>query len=206
MARRRFEALNASVVPTVAAAGKCVPGVDLAAVAALLNLPFDAPAALPATVLMARLRDVLATAMRLFDQFPETTLSNKVANRDRTYLALANHIVEIAARYCDVAAGHAFDTDASAAIPVRELGRPQLSRQASSIATQLATLPDDAEREVETFFGPTTLHSVLERCTWHVAQHTRQLADLLERLRIKPDAPLSKMELDGLPLPAGVWD
>ena len=206
MARQRFETLNASVLPTVAAEGKCVPGVDLAAVAALLNLPFDTPAALPAAVLTVRLQHVLATAGRLFSQFPEAALSNKVANRDRTYLALANHIVEIAARYCDVAAGQAFDEDASQAVPVRELGRALLSGRSRSTAVRLAALRTDAEREVETFFGPTTLHSVLERCTWHAAQHTRQLADLLERLRIKPDAPLSKTELDGLPMPAGIWD
>ena len=206
MAKQRFEALNAGVIPTVAADGECVPGVDLAAVAALLNLPFDMPAALPAAILRDRLRHVLATAMRLFGQLPEAALSNKLANRDRTYLALANHIVEIAACYLDVAAGKAFDTDASAAVPAQELGRGSLFRRTNAVSAQLAALSDNAERVVETFFGPTALHSVLERCTWHAAQHTRQLADLLEGLRIEPDAPLTEAELDGLPMPAGIWD
>lgn len=206
MAKHRFEALNAGVIPTVAADGECVPGVDLAAVAALLNLPFDMPTALPAAILRDRLRHVLATAMRLFGQLPEAALSNKLANRDRTYLALANHIVEIAACYLDVAAGQAFDTDASAAVPAQELGRGSLFRRTNAVSAQLAALSDNAERVVETFFGPTALHSVLERCTWHAAQHTRQLADLLEGLRIEPDAPLTEAELDGLPMPAGIWD
>ena len=60
--------------------------------------------------------------------------------------------------------------------------------------------------EVATFFGPMTLHAVLERCTWHAVQHVRQQAMLLERLGIAPDRPLGEAEFAGLPLPQGVWD
>jgi len=47
---------------------------------------------------------------------------------------------------------------------------------------------------------------VLERTTWHVAQHARQLERLLELRGITPDPRLAPSLLTGLPLPEDVWD
>ena len=178
--------------------------------ATLLNLPFDSPPALPPALLMTRLQHTLTTAMRHLRQFPEPALAAKVPNRDRTCLALANHIVEIAAGYQRVAAGEAFDLAMSAAIPEHELDRADLPRRAETILARLAASsegpPAHLDQRVETFFGPTTLHAILERCTWHAAQHTRQLAALLEQLGIEAEAPLTNKDLDGLPVPTGIWD
>lgn len=205
-ARRRFEALGADSVPVVAKAGRHAPGVDLAQVAALLGLAFDARRALPAPVLIERLRQTLATATRLVAQFPERNLADKLPNRDRSLLALANHIVEIVAGYLEVAAGRSFDAAVSAAVPKTELGRAALAVRSRTVAAALAEQHPDAARPVDAFFGATTLHAVLERSAWHAAQHTRQLAMMLEGLGIEPDRPLAAADLEGLPLPAGVWD
>ena len=64
----------------------------------------------------------------------------------------------------------------------------------------------DTARTMVTYWGEYPLHSVLERTTWHPAQHVRQLAMVLEGLGIVPDAPLGESELAGLPLPEKVWD
>ncbi len=53
---------------------------------------------------------------------------------------------------------------------------------------------------------PQTLHELLERSTWHSAQHAWQLIDLLERYRIDPDGPLVEEDLAGLALPKGVLE
>jgi len=50
------------------------------------------------------------------------------------------------------------------------------------------------------------LHLLYERSTWHSAQHTRQLAAVLERFNITPDKPLTKEDLAGLPLPERLWE
>jgi hypothetical protein len=39
-----------------------------------------------------------------------------------------------------------------------------------------------------------------------MAQHTRQLASLLEQAGIVPDRPLSGADLRGLPLTDRIWD
>jgi hypothetical protein len=50
------------------------------------------------------------------------------------------------------------------------------------------------------------MHQLLERSTWHSAQHTRQLIAVLERFAIAPDGRLTPEDLSGLPLPDGLWE
>lgn len=161
---------------------------------------------MPAEVLIRRLRHVLATATRLATQFPVDRLTDRLPNRDRTVVALANHIVEIAAGYLLVEAGRPFDAAVAGAIPDRELDLNDLATRSTSVRARLAALRPAPDDEVETQHGTSNRHRVLERCTWHAAQHTRQLAFMLERFGIEPDGPLTATNLTGLPLPVAVWD
>lgn len=191
----------------VADGSRWVPGVDLGQVAALLDVDYEATPALSPDSLVGRLRKALSTSTRLTAQFPAANLSDRLPNRDRTNLALANHIVEIAAGYVKVVAGGDFDHEISAAIPESEVDREALGARSEAVRAALAGEPPlRPDEEVATFFGPSTLHAVLERCTWHAVQHVRQQAMLLERLGIAPDRPLGSEDFEGLPLPAGVWD
>jgi hypothetical protein len=61
-------------------------------------------------------------------------------------------------------------------------------------------------RTVQTYYGPQSVHQLLERSTWHSAQHTRQLIYLLERYGIDPDGPLAEEDLAGLPLPERLFE
>ncbi|MCY3810598.1 MAG: hypothetical protein OXH15_02240 [Gammaproteobacteria bacterium] len=203
----RLRSLGADAVPVVADGTRWVPGVDLGQVAKLLEVDYEATPALSPDVLIDRLRHALATSKRLTAQFPAANLGDRLPNRDRTNLALANHIVEIAAGYVKVAAGAEFDHGVSAAIPEPEVGPEALAARSDAVVSALLggspVFPGD---EVATFFGSSTLHAVLERCTWHVVQHVRQQAMLLEGLGVAPDGPLATEDFDGLPLPSGVWD
>ena len=204
-AKQRFAVLAAPSLPVVATdAGRWALGADLAQVAELLNLPFEPEPALAVAVLIDRLRVGLDTAMSLVGQFPAARLQDKPPNRDRTTLALANHVVEIADGYLEVAKGREFDVGVSAAIARHELPPAQLKERARAVAAALRA-PEDPKRHVQAFFGPTTLHAVLERTTWHVAQHTRQLAALLKALDIAPQVELADAHLAGLPMPAQLW-
>jgi hypothetical protein len=62
------------------------------------------------------------------------------------------------------------------------------------------------QQRINTFYGPISLHQLLERSTWHPAQHTRQLMAVLEGFGIAPDGPLSAEDLAGLPLPERLWE
>ena len=61
-------------------------------------------------------------------------------------------------------------------------------------------------QKVRTFYGTPPMHQLLERSTWHSAQHARQLTAVLERLGLEPDHRLTTEDLAGLPLPEGIWE
>ena len=47
---------------------------------------------------------------------------------------------------------------------------------------------------------------MLERVTWHMAQHTRQLRLMVRRFELVPHRPVTEAMLAGLPVPSGEWD
>ena len=202
-ARAAFYALGADSVPIVARGGRFIPGIDLGLVAEFLQLSYDPEPALPVDVLIARLGHTLATATRLTAQIPSTNLLDKLPNRDRTLLSLANHIAQIAGGFIKLAAGREYTRSA---ISGNELDRDALAERSHAVETELSGLVVNPSSRVATYYGTSTLHGVLERCAWHAAQHTRQLAMVLEGLGIEPDEPLGSDDLAGLPLPEEVWD
>jgi hypothetical protein len=48
-------------------------------------------------------------------------------------------------------------------------------------------------------------HDLLERTTWHAAQHLRQLYVLADRIGVTPPAPMPVDAFEDLPLPASLW-
>ena len=65
--------------------------------------------------------------------------------------------------------------------------------------------PREFERVIKVYYGPQSGHDLLERTTWHAAQHLRQLYALSERLEITPPAPMPVDSFQGLPLPDALW-
>lgn len=53
---------------------------------------------------------------------------------------------------------------------------------------------------------PRARDELLKRCTWHSAQHARQIIAVLERLGIAADGPLATQDYAGLSMPAGLWE
>ena len=190
-------------MPIVASGDRFVAGIDLGLVSEFLQIPYDSEPALPVEELKDRLAHILATATRLTGQIPFENLTDKLPNRDRTLLSLANHIVQIAVGFVDMAAGRQGTVRAGRGT---DLDRDALAERSRTLADEVAGLVLDPSRRVSTYQGPFTMHGALERCAWHTAQHTRQLAMVLEGLGIKPDAPLGAEDLAGLPVPEKVWD
>ena len=191
-------------------------GVNLTSVAELLGLDHDDRPTLEPEELVVRLRRVLSTAMRLTQQIPNDRLADTIPNRDRSYHSLANHLVQIPAGFLEVVAGAPLDAERAGAEPARLLAIGELAQRSARIRADLTRWVDGFEPSafsaevaatpVETFAGPQTLHQVLERTTWHAAQHCRQLHAIVQGLGLEADDPLTDDDLAGLPLPTGVWD
>ncbi|HUN68159.1 MAG TPA: DinB family protein [Burkholderiales bacterium] len=170
--------------------------------------PVLAPAALA-----ARADVVLATAARLVRQFPDSALENVLPNRPRSWRVLAHHVFQIPVAFLEMEEkGTRLEYEVMTAAP------PEDMRTGASIAAfgeavrqrfaawWARTAAADFTQPVETYFGGTSRHEMLERTVWHSAQHVRQLATLLESIGVAPDQPLGAAEIRGLPLTDKVWD
>jgi len=162
-------------------------------------------------VLVARLLGLLDSAARLTEQIPDEALAAKLPGRERTHLGLAYHVPQVVVGFLDAALGGRLTVAHFERQPPEHVrtaaDAARLTRSVSQAlavwwASNQARLPS----AVDTFYGFQPLHVALERTTLHVAQHVRQLERLLRERGIGPVPRLAPVLLEGLPLPADVWD
>ncbi len=205
--------LGARSVPVVARGTSFAFGQQMEDIAELLGLDYDPTPVLTPAELVSRLDQVLATAQRLIRQLPDHVLDQDVMGRKRSHRELAHHVFRIAHGFLDAAeTGDILElAHLNALAPDGMVTVDQIAEYGGTVRRRFTTwwqakAAGDAERTIATYWGDHPLHSVLERTTWHPAQHVRQIAMLLEDLGITPDGPLGPAELAGLPLPEKVWD
>ena len=86
-------------------------------------------------------------------------------------------------------------------------GPEALARVREKVAAWWQQTPDKScQATVQTYYGPQKLHEVLERSTWHIAQHDRQWMMLLDMAGIAFERPLADTDFADLPMPKKVWD
>jgi len=161
-------------------------------------------------VLVARLLGLLDSAARLTELLPSDALTAKLPGRDRTHLGLAYHVPQVVVAFLDAALGGRLTCEHFERRPPEHLrtaaDAARLTRSVSqALAVWWGANQSRLPASVDTYQGAQPLHTVLERTTWHVAQHARQLEWLLELRGVAPRPPLAKVLLEGLPLPADVW-
>jgi len=205
--------LGARSVPVVAKGERFVFAQNLADVTEFLGIEGIAGPALSPGELIGKLELVLGAAERYVRQLPDRHLGDKLPNRDRSYGELAHHIFRIPEAFIEAAASGEELTHRSFVTPpgpehrtaagIAAYGRAVMDRVRAWWAE---TADKDGGRRMPTYYGPQRLHDVLERTTWHSAQHVRQLMMVLEGLGVAPERRLTASDLAGLPLPEKVWD
>ena len=194
-------------MPIVAVGDQAVHGVDLRQVASLVGLDYDSKPTLSPTELRTRQSTFLSILERAIDFIPDFAQEMKIPGRDRTVWNLVEHMCEIAAVYQRVAAGVSkFDALAADAEVTGKSTHTQLHSNIKGLSAKLSVETHDYERSIETYFGYASLHYVLERSTWHIAQHLRQLASLMREIDTSIMPEIEAELLDGLPIPIEVWD
>ena len=156
---------------------------------------------------------MLRAAQRYVRQIPDDKMNERVIpNRDRSIRLLAHHVFRI---------GEAFLETVDRRRRVRDPARERAARRkapsragarsrttASEVIARLeawwAGLADKSGTQMlTTYYGPQPLHMVLERSTWHSAQHARQLAHVLERFGIEPKRRSRRKSWPGCRCPSG---
>ncbi len=83
---------------------------------------------------------------------------------------------------------------------------PTAPRGASASATGGGRGDRAPAKTLQTYYGPQSLHELMERTTWHSGQHVRQYMMLLEREGVAHHRPLGEADFAKLPMPQNVWD
>jgi glutaredoxin/uncharacterized damage-inducible protein DinB len=206
-------AFGVKTVPVVARGGEFVFAQALEDVSRFIGKKF-ASKRLPPQELMAKWVAVLRAAQRHVQQLPATRLAERaVHSRDRSIRDLAYHVYQVPDAFLQAVENGLEDltTTYNAPPPASVVSTRDIRKYGESVTARIerwwSQLPDKSCRQtVKTYYGERSLHELLERCTWHSAQHARQIASVLERLQIKPDGPLSAKDYAGLPMPQGLWE
>jgi hypothetical protein len=211
----RLLELGVRNVPVVARGRQYVFGQNLETVAAFVGLRGTGHTPLPPDVLIEKWIAVLRAAQRYVRQIPHERMSERaVENRDRTTRVLSHHLFRIAEAFLESAIeGVEYDIGLADRLPPAGTCTTgdEIARYGDDVIGRLQDwgrkLSDGSSRHnVQTFYGPQTVDELLERSTWHSAQHARQLMHMLERYGIGPDGPLVEKDLAGLPLPEGLFE
>ena len=213
--RERLLKLGVRNVPVVARGEQYVFGQNLEDVAEFVGLQGTGHTPLPPDQLIAKWTTALRAAQRLVRQIPDDKINERVIpNRDRAIRLLAHHVFRIGEAFLETAMNGVEYAVQHANVPPAEgtfITGKEIARYGDEVIERLgkwwAQLPDKScTQKLPTFYGPQPMHQVLERSTWHSAQHARQLAHVLEREGIAPDRPLTPQDLAGLPLPERLFE
>lgn len=209
--RAKLEALGARSVPVVALAGKYTFAQSLQDVIRFLDLKTRIVDPLPPAELAARLDAILAAAARYTRQVPADKLKEVFRNRNRTAAGIAFHIGRVAQMGVEAARQVPLRFESFNDLPPEEWGGPEIAAWIERARTEVvAWWAAESDRmlayAVPTYYGRRAMHEVMERTTWHCAQHTRQLMLILETYGVAPERALREEDLRGLPLPDEVWD
>ncbi len=202
-------------VPVVARGDQFVFGQNLEDVAEFVGLQGTGHTPLPPEQLIGKWLNVLRAAQRLMRQMPDERLDELVIdNRPRSIRLMGHHVFRIGEAYLETAVDGVEYATQLANVPPADgtfTTGGEIARYGDTVIARIETwwngLADKScQQKVKTFFGMQPLHMLYERSTWHSAQHTRQLAAVLERFGIAPDRPLTADDLAGLPLPERLWE
>jgi hypothetical protein len=162
---------------------------------------------------MERMFYFIDAAIALVEYIPmEHLWFNPIPNRDRSFLGLAYHCIQVPdSFYQTVAQGETdlmkyFDSP-----PPPDVTTPaDVARYAQQVSKKLHewwdSTPDHSlQWSVETFYGPQPLPKFLERSTWHTAQHVRQLMAVLDDFKVHLPRRIEDAAYQGLPMPDALW-
>jgi glutaredoxin/uncharacterized damage-inducible protein DinB len=212
-AMNELRALGVRTVPVVARGSEYVFAQELADVSRFLGRSVDFQR-LPAPALVEKWLHVLRAAQRHVMQLPPERLGERATEgRDRSIRDLAYHIYQVPDSFLQAVQDGVEDLTSIYNAPpppsvktsadIRAYGE-KVSQRVQRWWEKVAD--KSAAGTVKTYYGIQPLHHLLERCTWHSAQHARQIVAVLEGFGIAAEPPLGEKDYAGLPLPAGLWE
>ena len=205
--------IGARSIPVLSRGDEFVFAQNIAQVVEFLKLDEKTGPVLSPAQLVDRMDRFIGAALEIIPLMPDDKLDTEVPNRPRKYRVLAHHMFRIPEAFVEVAGGTFFGQG----LPT-EVTRPEdmastaaLAAYGQGVREKVAAwwrgkADKSCKETVQTYYGPQSLHEVLERATWHIGQHCRQWMMLLDMAGVRFERPLADRNFVDLPMPKQVWD
>jgi DinB superfamily len=207
--RQDLTRLGIALVPATVVGDRFVHGWNPAALADLVGIRYDEGERLSPDELARRLDRILAANQRAVRQIPREHLGLKHPERDRSVRELAFHIFRLGAAFVDCREQGQYPEAWIVERPPATLDDGEaLARYGQEVRDRLAAWfrrPGWCDGTVHTYYGSQPAYDLMERTTWHTAQHLRQMYWFLDRMGVEADVPLTDADFKGLPIPKEVW-
>jgi hypothetical protein len=205
-----LQALGVRSVPVLSRGDKYTFGQSTKQIVDFLGLAEKSGPELSTDELAARVAKFMEAALELIPLMPADRLDTHVPGRPRSYRTLAFHLFRVVDAFLD-----ANENVILVQAMFREEPAPDASTEALvAYGTKVRdrfrfwwqagdTAPS---KTLQTYYGPQSLHELMERTTWHSGQHVRQYMMLLEKEGVAHHRPLVAADFAKLPMPQNVWD
>jgi hypothetical protein len=204
-----LERLGIPIFPATIIGDRFVHGWNPKALAELVGVQYTEEPRLTPEKLWRRLDRVLAANQAAVRAVPAAQLATTAPDRDRTLRELAFHVFRLSAAFADCREQGQFPEAWLLENPPAEMkDGAAIAAYGQQVRDRLAAFcagPGWCDGRVTTYYGEQSAHELMERTTWHAAQHVRQVYWFLDRLGIKVGEGLSERDLQGLPIPVAVW-
>ena len=205
-----LQKLGVRSVPVLSRGDKYIFGQSTKQIVDFLELNEKSGPELTTDELAARVDKFMGAALELIPLMPPDKLGTYVPGRPRSYRTLAFHLFRVVDAFVGANEGTTLAQDMFREEPAPDADTATLVVWGEKVRQRFRdwwkkgdTAPS---RSLPTYYGPQSLHELMERTTWHCGQHVRQYMMLLEREGVSHHRPLVAADFAKLPMPQNVWD
>ena len=205
-----LQRLGVRSVPVLSRGDKYTFGQSTKQIVDFLGLTEKSGPELSTDELAARVTKFMDAALELIPLMPADRLDTHVPGRPRSYRTLAFHLFRVVDAFLDANENVTLVQAMFREEPDPGAGTDALVAYGTKVRDRFRTwwrAGDTApSKTLQTYYGPQSLHELMERTTWHSGQHVRQYMMLLEKEGVTHHRPLVASDFAKLPMPQNVWD
>jgi hypothetical protein len=205
-----LQALGVRSVPVLSRGKEFTFGQSTRQIVDFLGLGEKSGPELPVEELMKRLDAFMGAAIELIPLMPPGRLGTHVPGRPRSYRTLGFHLFRVVDAFLEADKGTTLVQAMFREEPAADVTPDGLVAYGTEVRDRFRGWRKHGDtaavRTLPTYYGPQSLHELLERTTWHCGQHVRQWMMLLDKEGVSHSRPLAEADFAGLPMPQNVWD
>ncbi len=205
-----LQKLGLRTVPVLSRGDKFIFGQNTQQIIDFLGLNEDGGPQLSTDELAQRIDKFLTAALELIPLMPHDSLDTHVPGRPRSYRTLAFHLFRVVDAFLGANEGVTLVQAMFREEPERDADTDALVAYGTTVRQRFrdwwAKGDTSPAKPLQTYYGPQSLHELMERTTWHSGQHVRQYMMLLEKEGVGHHRPLLPQDFAKLPMPQNVWD